>query len=54
MLCGVHESKNCSDKLIVVFVNLFYMMTLLSAAAAVANAQQAPHDPWLFTDVTAP
>lgn len=51
---GVHDNKYCSDKLIVVFVNLLFIIKKLSATAAEAKVVHAPHEAWFLIDVTTP
>ena len=53
VLLRVHSTKNCSERSI--FEDWLPLLTRNdSVNAAAVNAQQAPHEPWLFTDVIIP
>ena len=54
LLNFVQETKYCSERFIVVFVNLLSTISLLSAYPAAAKAQHDPQRPCDFTEVTAP
>ncbi len=54
LLYFVQDVKYCSDRFIVLFLNLFSTINLLYAYPVAAKAQHDPQLPWDFTLVTHP